>query len=273
MASGSTYYVDATGGNDSNNGLSTAAAWKTISKVNSSSFLPGDTILLKRGEIWREKLTVPSGGSVGNPITLGSYGIGAKPIIQGANDSPAITVMAANRGYWTIDGLDLRGTGSVSGINYSLAIYFNYWGSDMGAVPGWIIKNCSFSAPILVSGPNTTIQDNVFNGTGNATALFGAIGIRGTNGSGAIIERNTISNFKDRGIWVYRSADNCIVRNNVVHNIVAGSSNEGMGINFDGYETPIRGGICYGNTIYDCYRNWDHSRELYRPINVQQPHP
>lgn len=254
MASGSTYYVDATSGSDSNSGLAPDKPWKTINKVNNSTFLPGDSVLLKRGEIWREKLTVPSGGSIGNPITLGSYSTGAKPIIQGANNNPAITVTAANRGYWTIDGLDLRGTGSVSGINYSLAIYFNYWEADMGVVPGWIIKNCLFTAGILVSGPNTLIQDNVFDGTGNATALFGAIGIRGVNGSGTIIERNVVHDWIDRGIWLLRSADNCIVRDNTVYNITAGADNGGTGINFDGYETVIDNGTCYGNTVYACAR-------------------
>jgi hypothetical protein len=50
-----TYYVDATNGLDANNGLATAAAWKTIAKVNASRFLPGDQVLFKRGEMWREQ--------------------------------------------------------------------------------------------------------------------------------------------------------------------------------------------------------------------------
>ncbi|CAD7779329.1 Right handed beta helix region [Candidatus Methanoperedenaceae archaeon GB37] len=79
-----TYYVDATNGNDFNNGLSPETAWKTISKVNSMDFKPGDTILFKRGEIWREQLIVPSSGTEGNPITFGAYGEGEKPIISAA---------------------------------------------------------------------------------------------------------------------------------------------------------------------------------------------
>jgi len=51
-ALGATYYVDATNGDDTKDGQSTATAWKTIAKVNSSSFAPGDQILLKRGEVW-----------------------------------------------------------------------------------------------------------------------------------------------------------------------------------------------------------------------------
>jgi len=80
-----TYYVDATSGDDAKNGLSEANAWKTISKVNGESFSAGDSILFKRGEEWREQLTVPSSGSDGSPITFGAYGSGAKPIINGAD--------------------------------------------------------------------------------------------------------------------------------------------------------------------------------------------
>jgi hypothetical protein len=82
---GTTYYVDATGGNDSNSGLTEALAWKTIAKVNASSFSAGDSIFFKRGETWRETLTVPSSGSSGSPITFGTYGTGEKPRILGSN--------------------------------------------------------------------------------------------------------------------------------------------------------------------------------------------
>lgn len=80
-----TYYVDATLGTDDNDGLSEATAWKTIAKVNASSFVPGDSILFNRGDTWREQLTVPGSGSSGSPITYGAYGSGVLPIINGSN--------------------------------------------------------------------------------------------------------------------------------------------------------------------------------------------
>lgn len=85
QALAATYYVDATNGTDYNNGLSPSTSWKTIAKVNSSGFQPGDYILFKRGEIWREQLVVPSAGSFGKPITFGAYEIGNKPIVSGAD--------------------------------------------------------------------------------------------------------------------------------------------------------------------------------------------
>jgi hypothetical protein len=84
-AAGTTYYVDASLGNDSSNGRSTATAWRTISKVNRSSFSPGDQILFRRGGVWREQLRNSSGGVAGRPIVYGAYGTGLKPSIRGSN--------------------------------------------------------------------------------------------------------------------------------------------------------------------------------------------
>lgn len=85
-----TYYVDQTNGSDTANGTTPALAWKTISEVNAHSFQPGDSILFKRGEIWKgEKLTIEGiSGAVNNPITFGAYGVGAKPIISAIVEHP-----------------------------------------------------------------------------------------------------------------------------------------------------------------------------------------
>ncbi len=76
------YFVDYTKGNDGNTGLSPGQAWRTVGKVNGLNFSAGDSILFKRGEIWRETLIVPSSGSANNPIVFGAYGSGAKPVFD-----------------------------------------------------------------------------------------------------------------------------------------------------------------------------------------------
>ena len=80
-----TYYVDATRGQDSNSGTAETAPWKTISKVNGTTLAPGDFVLFKCGENWREELIIKSDGMGGNPITFGAYGVGDKPIITAAD--------------------------------------------------------------------------------------------------------------------------------------------------------------------------------------------
>jgi len=81
LAFATDYYVS-NSGNDNNNGLSTSNPWQTISKVNSMSFSPGDTIYFRAGDVWREQLTIPSSGSSGNPITFTRYGSGDNPMIR-----------------------------------------------------------------------------------------------------------------------------------------------------------------------------------------------
>ncbi|NOU69425.1 hypothetical protein GC096_36005 [Paenibacillus sp. LMG 31461] len=85
QASGVTYYVDANGGNDANLGTSEGSAWRTITKVRAAVLQPGDSVLFKRGQSWYGKtLQLASSGAEGNPIRIGAYGEGAKPIISGA---------------------------------------------------------------------------------------------------------------------------------------------------------------------------------------------
>ncbi len=76
------YYVS-NSGEDDHPGTSPSKPWKTISKVNRSRFLPGDTIRFERGGIWREQL-VPHSGSETGCVTYTSYGSGAKPLLLGS---------------------------------------------------------------------------------------------------------------------------------------------------------------------------------------------
>ncbi len=90
------YYVDATGGNNLNNGTAPARAWRTLAKVNSTTFAAGDSILLKRGEEWRERLIVTASGTAALPILFDAYGTGPNPIINGANRVTAWTQTGPN---------------------------------------------------------------------------------------------------------------------------------------------------------------------------------
>jgi uncharacterized repeat protein (TIGR02059 family) len=85
IANASKYYVSISEGKDRANGLSANSAWKTVSKVNRTSFSPGDSILFNCGDLWRETLTIPSSGTSSSPVYFGSYGSGAKPKIYGSN--------------------------------------------------------------------------------------------------------------------------------------------------------------------------------------------
>ena len=81
--SGTVYYVSSSFGSDSNDGLSESKPWKTVSHVNSQTFKPGDAILFKSGDTWREQI-IPKGGNVNNYIYYSSYGTGVKPLFLGS---------------------------------------------------------------------------------------------------------------------------------------------------------------------------------------------
>ena len=254
VSSATTYYIRSDG-SDAADGISDFTAWATTARVSNamSIFKPGDSILFKRGDTWTNSvINIGTAGISGNNITIGAYGTGSKPIISGPANRAPIIVRDANRGFWTIDDLDLRSSGTSNGINISLAIYFAYWQSDLGPVPGWIIQNCSFNSCILVSGPGTIIRSNVFDGTGNINNRGGAISLRGPNAKDIIVENNTISNYTDRGIWAYNGAPFAIIRNNTIHDIKGGDDNAGMGVNIDGHAFPVPDSKVYNNHIYNC---------------------
>jgi hypothetical protein len=96
IASATNYYVSSSVGNDALDGKSQATAWKTISKVNGKTFLAGDSILFRRGDVWRETLKIPSSGSSGSYITFGNYGSGSNPAIYGSKVSSGWTNYSGN---------------------------------------------------------------------------------------------------------------------------------------------------------------------------------
>ncbi len=79
------YYVSERSGSDSNSGLSADAPWKSIARVNHAAFGPGDRVLLHAGEVWREQLRPPSSGTADQAILFSSYGVGARPILEGTH--------------------------------------------------------------------------------------------------------------------------------------------------------------------------------------------
>ncbi|MDX3638775.1 RICIN domain-containing protein [Streptomyces sp. MB09-02B] len=107
-AAGSTYYVSETG-SDSNSGTSTSAPWRSLSKVNSTTFQPGDTIRFEAGDSWTGQLWPKGSGVDGAPISIDSYGAGAKPKIAGQG-TVADAVRLNNQQYWEIRNLDVSNT-------------------------------------------------------------------------------------------------------------------------------------------------------------------
>lgn len=121
---GKTFYLDATGGDDSNDGTSPERAWQTLDKVNETVFMEGSSLLLKSGETWTGTLWPKGSGSEDAPITLSSYGTGDRPrILMDEDASYNETVMRIavemtrkvnetfrlhNQSFWEISNIEFQ---------------------------------------------------------------------------------------------------------------------------------------------------------------------
>ena len=83
--SSSTFYVDNQTGDDRNDGRTASTAWKSLKHVNEGPFSPGTKILLRRGQVWHETLTVPSSGTAKALLRIGAFGEGKNPVINRAD--------------------------------------------------------------------------------------------------------------------------------------------------------------------------------------------
>ncbi|MBB6498862.1 right-handed parallel beta-helix repeat-containing protein [Pedobacter cryoconitis] len=125
-----TYYVDADNGNDTNAGTSATSAWKTVAKVNATTFKPGNSILLKTGCIWNDQLYPKGSGSATSPIRISSYGTGAKPMIflSGTIGAP---VYLFNQSNWIIENLEVSNYSVTRGTVFRQGIFIQNTGGGV----------------------------------------------------------------------------------------------------------------------------------------------
>ena len=98
------YYIDSRNGNDARDGLSPAAAWRTLNKIYADGLLrEGVAILLKRGSVFNEALwDLPGSGSEDRPIVFSDYGEGDLPRIAG---SEHLALQLIDKSYWEFSNI------------------------------------------------------------------------------------------------------------------------------------------------------------------------
>jgi hypothetical protein len=113
--SAATYYVSSSTGDDTDNGITTATPWKSLNKICITAFAAGDSILLKRGDIFHGEISKGGNGFVGteeNPIVIGAYGTGEKPLLYGDMSGSTWTQRAGYDSIWqTYAGYNLSSYG------------------------------------------------------------------------------------------------------------------------------------------------------------------
>src|SRR5690349_8532040 len=106
VASAATYYVSAAGV-DTNDGRSPQTPWKTLAKASATTFHPGDSLLLRKGDTFPGSLALKGSGKPRAPIRLGNYGNGTLPIISAGSTPHAVRLF--NQQYWDISGIETIG--------------------------------------------------------------------------------------------------------------------------------------------------------------------
>lgn len=118
LPAGVTYFVDNSGGSDANNGVTTATAWASISKVNSTTLRAGDQVLFRRGRTFTSaNLTVNGSGTSAARITIGAYDAGAAPIFNGGGTNYPIRV---NGNWVTVQDVTVRQGGQADKVGLAV---------------------------------------------------------------------------------------------------------------------------------------------------------
>ncbi|KKL72840.1 hypothetical protein LCGC14_2080900, partial [marine sediment metagenome] len=276
-----TYYVK-NGGDDNKDGLSDSNAWETISKVNGVSFSAGDSVLLKKGDTWRERLNVPTSGSEGSPITFGAYGTGAKPIISGADVVSGNWVGVDGNGEYPDNSIDIEpqivivdGTAWTKGTVGSLAAEEWGWANVddgtlfMGADPAALVVEagqrgyCIFNSTrqyivcdnLHLTAANTRayldeagqniIQNCTVDYSGGTEPTGGGGIYVGINGDDSSVLSNIVTEIYGDGIYIYNN-NRVVVRDNLSHSHTGLQDYNDDCIQFD----SANDFICLGNTCH-----------------------
>lgn len=148
------YFVSSINGNDSNAGTSSSLPWKSIAKVESKKFQPGDIVNFERGSTWSKAaweyiFLIKDSGTATNPITFRAYGNGEKPTFSNGGQvwNKGIKITAD---YVIIEDLQLINTG-YGGFELSK-------GADFNIIKKCEVSNCGMG--ILCYGSNNLFTEN-----------------------------------------------------------------------------------------------------------------
>ena len=241
------YYIDSVNGSNSNSGTSEGAAFQSVSVVAGLNLKAGDSILLARGSVFTETLTMTKSGTEAAPINIGAYGQGEAPKMSGP-----IGILATKTSYIEVSDLTFEGTTGA-------AIYggsSRYWNihdvtvsntgllTNMGSIffksaTGITVSDSKFENMtgdgVFVEGVNgLVVKNNTFTGLGGHTAD----GIQVTNGSNIVLTGNVIdmttSPDSSKGGIVTNNVQNIVISNNEINGGGFGMSVNGQNIKIDG---------------------------------------
>lgn len=194
---GTTYYIDATNGDDANGGTSPDDAWQTLVAARgiADNLEPGDSIAFKRGETWTTgqgtTLFFPNAmrGTAARPLRITSYGDGAFPKFSmvGGGEDQGIRLVGAEHvrisnieiasGQDTLRSVWLRpDSGPIANVAFTNMLFDGTEENPTsGSYEGGIVEYVSFSNACPTANASIptvrhiTIDHNTFDGISSHT--------------------------------------------------------------------------------------------------------
>lgn len=249
---GTTYYIDSENGDDEENGTTEETAWKTLDKVNSVEFQPGDSLLFKRNSVFYGQLAPQGSGTEEAPISIDTYGEGEKPLFDGegregdrmAVDNEGAVVVLHNQDYWEINNIRVTNDAEQMGERFGILVRWHDYGTGQHVY----IRNCDIFniKGMYEDGVNDGVDKTRFQGDG---IIIVGTGTRYTGTpttyNDILIEGNTLDTIDRTGITIwnqwadrpgapdyynripgfhrevgeYRASTNVVIRNNRLNSI------------------------------------------------------
>ncbi|MHB0998670.1 MAG: hypothetical protein ACYC27_05435 [Armatimonadota bacterium] len=136
---GTTYYINnlpGAGGNNENPGTSAKKPWLDFTPVNSHTFKPGDRILLSRGAMWNQQMTINDSGTAENWCEIGAYGIGSRPRIIRSGDANDRGIRMNNPSYWKLRDIEVGNAG------VGILVYYDTPGHEGLSFENILVHDC-----------------------------------------------------------------------------------------------------------------------------------
>jgi hypothetical protein len=210
-----TYYISESHGSDLAIGTSPDKAWRSLAKVNEVTFLPGDKLLFKSGDVWHGQFEPKGSGTASRPIRIDRFGKGPKPRLEGGGHK-LFTVRLNNNQYVQLCNLEITNTG-VQVQAKRVGVWVRAW--DMGDCHGILLDGLEIhdvnGSLVKKEGAGSAI----FWENGGETVKSRFIGLTIQNCHLYQTQRNgiTASGYARRDQW-YPSL-NVLIRNNVLEGI------------------------------------------------------
>src|SRR5690554_4819445 len=225
--SATNYYVHSEQGSDNNSGKHLDSPWKSRKKVNSTVFLPGDSIFFVSGGIWNGQLKPQGSGKAGNPIVISSYGDGPIRIIKGNGFTGKGVVSLYNQSHWVVSNLEITNHSNTYGDRRGVEVVADNYGvvtdihlknlriHHIKGIPGNDTK-AKRTAGIFIAVTDDSKKDTRFD-----DILIDGCTIHDVVNEGIVLnhEKFEFSGYPGEGTWEKRKFTNVTISNNVIYNI------------------------------------------------------